>query len=131
MEITVDEARAYFAHSTQLKASLLSSPDDLPETGVVYYATGGVCICFHDAHWPGVVMAHCAVLPEAWGSTVPAGKDILRQFTEDHSPQAIIGWIAETNRAALAFARRLGFEEYGRLELPSGAVIKQRLKTWA
>ena len=110
---------------------MISSPDDLPGEGVVYYATGGVCGCFHDAHWPGVVMAHYGVLPEAWGSTVPAARAILRQFSEDYQPQAIIGWTDERNRAALAFARRLGFEEYGRLELPSGTVVKQRWQAWA
>jgi RimJ/RimL family protein N-acetyltransferase len=130
MKISVDEARAYFDHPTQRRASLIT-PDKLPQTGVIYDATGGVCGCFHDAHWPGVVMAHYGVLPEAWGSTVPAGRDILQQFAADYEPQAIIGWTAERNRAALAFARRLGFREYGRLELPSGTVIKQEWKAWA
>lgn len=130
MKISVDEARAYFDHETQRRASMIT-PEKLPEHGVVYYATGGVCGCFHDAHWPGVVMAHYGVLPKAWGHTVPAGRAILRQFSADYDPQAIIGWTDESNRAALAYARRLGFEEYGRLELESGTVIKQRWKSWA
>lgn len=130
MRITVDEARVYFAHPSQQKASLIT-PDALPERGVIYYATGGVCGCFHDAHWPGVVMAHYGVLPEAWGSTVAAGKAILRQFAADYEPQAIIGWTDESNRAALAYARRLGFEEYGRLVLPDTTIIEQRWTQWA
>lgn len=130
MKITVDEARAYFAHPSQQKASMIT-PDQLPETGVIYYAKDGVCVCFHDAHWPRVVMAHYAVKPEVWGKAIGPARAILAAFRADHQPEAIIGWTAETNRAAVAFARRLGFEEYGRLELPSGTVIKQRWTEWA
>ena len=124
MRITVDEAREYFRHPTQQKASLIT-PDALPETGVLYYALDGVCVCFHDAHWPGVVMVHHAVKPSAWGHTVEPAKAILRQFWKEHEPEAIIGWTDQKNRMALNFARRVGFVEYGRLVLPSGTVIQQ------
>lgn len=130
MKITVDEAREYFAHASQQKASLIT-PDQLPENGVLYYALEGVCAVFHDAHWPGVAMAHYAVKPEAWGRTVEPAKAILREFAVEYEPEAIIGWTSESNRAALAFARRLGFREYGRLNLPSGTVIQQELRAWA
>lgn len=125
MRISVEEAKPYFDHPTQRRASIIT-PETLPVTGVVYYAIGGVCGCFHDAHWPGIIMAHYGVKPEAWGETVPAGKEILWMFADDYQPKAIIGWTDADNRAALSYARRLGFKEYGRLELPDSTVIKQR-----
>jgi len=129
LRISVDEAREYFRHPSQQKASIIT-PDALPESGVIYYAHEGVCGCFHDAHWPGLVMAHYAVNPEVWGRTVEPARAILAQFWDDYRPEAILGWTAESNRKALSFARRIGFREYGRLDLPSGAVIKQEWRKW-
>lgn len=88
-------------------------------------ATGGVCGAFHDAHWPGVVMAHYAVKPEVWGRAIKPARAILAEFQEQYQPAKIMGWTDENNRAALAFARRIGFREFGRLSLPDGAVIMQ------
>jgi hypothetical protein len=130
LKIDVETAREYFAHPTQQKGSMVT-PERLPEAGVIYAAKGGVCVCFHDAHWPGVAMVHHAVKPEVWGKADAPALEILHWFCGLYKPETIIGWTKESNRAALAFARRLGFEEYGRLELPSGAVIKQRWKSWA
>lgn len=129
MRITVDEARDYFSHPSQQKGSKIT-PDALPDEGVIYMAAGGVCGAFHDAHWPGVVMAHYGVKPEVWGRTTGPAREILAAFAAEYQPQAIIGWTDDSNRAALAFARRLGFREYGRLHLPSGTVVMQEWKQW-
>lgn len=125
MKITVDEARAFFAHGSQQKASSIT-PDDLPADGVEYWACDGVCGLFHLSHWPGVWMAHYGVKPEAWGRTKEPALRVLSAFWAAKQPELIIGWTAETNRAAIAFARRLGFTQYGRMDLPSGSVVCQQ-----
>lgn len=130
MKITVDEAREYFAHVSQQKASMIT-PDKLPENGVVYYAQGGVCLMFNDAHWPGVAMVHCAVNQDAHGAAVEPARAIIAEFIDDYQPQAIIAWLDEKNRAAIAYSRRVGFQDCGRFELPSGGVIQQEFQAWA
>lgn len=129
MRVTVDEAREYFQHASQQKAALIT-PDALPEQNVLYYAKDGVCVCFHDAHWRGVIMAHYGVKPEVWGRTVEPAKAILRAFWDEYKPDAIIGWTDAANKLAISFAQRVGFIEYGRLKLPSGTVIMQEWKPW-
>lgn len=86
---------------------------------------------FHRAHWPDVYMAHYGVKPEAWGSLEVPALRILSAFWDEFKPEAIVGWTDECNRAALAFARRLGFREYGKHKLPSGTVIMQEWRKWA
>jgi hypothetical protein len=131
VRITVHEARGYFAHVSQQAKSDIS-PDDLPEDGVQYWADSGVCVALHQAHWPRVWMAHVAVNPAAWGHTKEPALRILDAFWKAEAPELIVGWTSESNRAALAFARRLGFVEYGRMDLPSGGVICQKWRPlWA
>lgn len=125
MKITADEAREYYRHPSQQKWSRLT-PEELPD--FLYYGHGGVCVGFHDAHWLGCVMAHLAVKPTAWGRADKPAAEILLAFWEEYHPAAILGWMDKTNRAGLAFTRRIGFREYGRLVLPSGTVIKQEWK---
>lgn len=123
MKITVDEARDYFQHVSQQKGNGVT-PDELPDhDGLVYYAHGGVCVLFHIAHWPGVWMAHVAVKPEAWGRTVIPGRKILNKFWNDESPTLILGWTDQNNRAALSFARRVGFTEIGTMQ--TGVVMQE------
>lgn len=114
MRITVNEARWYLEHPSQQKWSM-AAPDELPESGVEYYARDGVCGMFHPGMWPSVWMAHVAVSPLAWGKTVSPAKALLREFARDHGPELVIAWMDETNRAVLAFARRIGFTQYGRM----------------
>lgn len=122
MKITRDEAKAFFAHPTQLRASMLESPDDLPE-GVEYWADGPICGAFHLSFWPGVWMVHYGVKPEGWGKLVEPSRRVLRAFWAHHRPQRIIGWTDARNRAALALTRRVGFREDGRMQLDGHELV--------
>ena len=121
MKIRAAEARAYFWHPAQRIGT--ATVDDLHDDGFAYYATGGVCLAFHDAGYPGVVMAHVGALPGAWGRAVEPARTILRAMAEEYRPELVIGLIRERNRAALAFARRCGFEQDGRLRLPEPVIV--------
>lgn len=125
MRISVDEARPYLSHLSQLRGSKLSRPEDLPLAGVEYWAVGPVLGMFHLAPWPGVWMGHFAVLPDSWGRTVVPAKAVLREFWEYANPARIVGWTEKSNRAALAFTRRLGFTVDGEMPLPTGNIIMQ------
>ena len=128
MRIGVEEARQYWAHASQQKGSMLS-PEDLPCTpDFQYWAHDGVCGVFHLAPWPGVWMGHYGIKPEMWGKAVGPARRVIEDFRNANSPDLIVGWTHEGNRAALSFARRLGFVETGRMNLPTGAVIMQELK---
>lgn len=122
MKITVHEARAFFAHPSQLIQGL-TSPDDLPEDGLTYYANGPICGAFHPMPWPGVWMAHYGVKPEGWGRLIQPAREILTRFAADHDAYRVVGWTLASNRAACAFARRLGFTEDGRMPSPDGEII--------
>ena len=113
MRITVDEARAYFAHPSQ--QVLGASPETIPEQGVEYWADGPVCIALHGTAHPDVWMAHLAVMPDARGRLVEPAKRILTAFWVEHQPRRIVAWIEEHRRAAIAFAHRLGAVEHGRI----------------
>lgn len=123
-QLTAAEAGEYFSHPSQQKWAGIK-PEDLKDDGFLYWADGPVCGVFHDMPWPGLVMAHYGVKPEGWGQCVPHARAILKHVWADLSPVRIVGWTPESNRAALAFAKRLGFEIDGRMDLPSGAVIMQ------
>lgn len=123
MQITVDEARAFFAHPSQHVFGI--TPDRLPEEGVEYWASGPVCGVFHLAPYPDVWMGHYAVKPEGWGKATEPAKAILRAFSEAKQAHRIIGWTPSSNRAALAFAKRLGFVVDGVMPLPEGEIIMQ------
>jgi len=84
------------------------APDSLPDDGFEYWADGGVCVVFHNAMWPGVWGAHIAVKPEAWGYAVEPCRRILAAFWAEKSPGRIVAWVADGNRAALAFLGRVG-----------------------
>lgn len=116
MRITLEDARQYFQHHTQQKWAGIA-PDDLPGEPFQYWANGGVCGVFHPDHWPGVWMAHYGVKPEAWGRATEPAKAILNAFWEAEKPRLIIGWTDEANRAALAFAKRIGFTVTGRMSV--------------
>lgn len=120
MRITPDEASAYFAHPSQ-HGNLPF--DDLPGEPFEYWATGGVCGVFHPTFWPGVWMAHYGVKPEVWGRTQEPAKAILAAFHAAREPLLVIGWTDAKNRAALAFCKRLGFQEMGTMPVGDGVVM--------
>ncbi len=68
-------------------------------------------------------MVHIAVKPQHWGGLVADAKAELAAFWADRTPSRIIGWTPAKFRAALAFSRRVGFVEDGRMNLPDGEVI--------
>ena len=126
-QLSAAAARPFFDHPTQRRGAAVD-PADLHDNGIFYRALGGVCGAFHLAPWPGVWMAHYGVQPSSWGRAVEPARLILRAFWAEQQPDRIIGWTKESNRAALAFARRVGFTVDGRLDLPSGTVIMQGWK---
>lgn len=100
-------------------------PADLHDNGLEYYVLGDMCGIAHQSHWPGVWMVHYGVKPGAWGSAVETGRALLERFWDERKPDLIIGWTKESNRAAVSFARRLGFVVDGKMILPSGTVLMQ------
>lgn len=124
MRITAAEARPYFDHRSQRVGAMID-PADLHDNGLEYWALDGICGVFHQAHWPDVWMVHYGAKPEAWGRLVEPSRTVLRAFWDEKQPDLLIGWTKESNRQALAFARRVGFRENGRMNLPEGAVVMQ------
>lgn len=122
MRITVDEAKPFFAHVTQLRGAKLNSPDDLPEAGFVYWADGPICGAFHQAPWESVWFAHYGAKPEAWGGLRSPALRVLTGFCGDVGASCILGWTDIENRAAIAFAKRLGFRETGTID--AGRVLQ-------
>lgn len=120
-QISVDEAREFFAHPSQCKGF---TPDQLPAAGVDYWADGPVCAIFRDFAWPFVLDVHCGVKPEAWGRTVPHCRAILRAAWNHYTPDLIVAQSLESNRAVLAMNRRLGFRVIGTMPTPDPVVIQ-------
>lgn len=104
MIISVDEARAYYAHPSQ---HVGVTPEELPDW-MEYWAEEGVCIVFHPMPAPDVWMAHLGVKPEAWGNTLEPTKRILQAFWGEKQPKRIVAWIDDHRRAAIALARKAG-----------------------
>jgi hypothetical protein len=121
LKITAEQARPYFWHKSQLIGD--GKVDDLHDDGFAYFATGGVCGMFHDLPWPGVIAGHFGVLREAWGAAVEPAREILHSVWVTYRPTRIVGWMIETNRAGLAFVRRLGFVVDGRMPLPEPVIM--------
>ena len=126
MRISVDQAREYFAHPSQQLFGI--TPDTLPDDPFEYWASGPVCAIAHLAPHPGIWMAHIAVKPDGWGSAVPYAQWLLDEFWEEKKPERIIGWTPSRLRAAIAFARRVGFVEDGRMPMLNGELI---MSGWA
>lgn len=125
MRITVDEARAYFAHPSQ---QVGVTPDDLPEDGVEYWADGPVCLIFHGTAAVDVWMVHLAVKPEGYGQLIEPTRRILAAFWAEKKPKHIVAWIEDHRAAAIAFARKVGLTEDGRFP---GTVMLGWGGTWA
>lgn len=91
---------------------------------MVYWADGPVCGAFRDFCWPRVLDAHVGVKPEGWGRTVPHARSILTAVWDFYRPDLIVALTDETNRATLAFNRRLGFEVFGTMPLAACLPIR-------
>lgn len=113
MKITVEDARQYFAHPSQ--QVLGATPETIPEDGCEYWAHGPVCLVFHATAAPDVWMVHLAVKPEAWGQLTASTERLLCAFWTEKQPLRIVAWIGEQRRAAISFARRVGFTVDGHL----------------
>lgn len=107
MRVSPEDAAPYFWDRRYAPAG------DLPR-GWAYYAAEGVCLAFHDVPWPRTVAVHVGVLREAWGRAVAPAKALISEMRDEYRPYRIIAWLHENNRAAIAFARRVGFAEDGR-----------------
>lgn len=116
MKVTTDEARAFFEHPSQRIMGM--RPDMLPEEGMEYRAVGPVLWVFHGLPWPGLWMGHIAVKPEAWGHVADLSMPILRNFWNEKGAARICAWLPQSNRAAHACARRIGFVVDGVIPLP-------------
>ncbi|MBY6005374.1 GNAT family N-acetyltransferase [Salipiger bermudensis] len=127
-QLTAIEAAPFFEHKSQRLFDL--DPYALPEEGFEYWADQHVCGVFHKMPWPGVWGGHYGVKPEGWGRSTEPAKRILRAFWDAHECERIIGWTPESNRAAIAFARRLGFVKDGTMPLGSGNLIMQGWTPW-
>jgi hypothetical protein len=120
-QITAHEARPFFDHPSQRRGGMLD-PEALHDNGLVYFANGFVCLAFHTAFWPGVHMVHIGVQPEGWGRIEGVTLGLLRQFCSASGAVRLVAWISATNRAVIAFARRIGFVSEGAMTLPDGRV---------
>jgi RimJ/RimL family protein N-acetyltransferase len=57
---------------------------------------------------------HTCFLPHAWGSRACVAGRLLSQWVWEHIPcRRIIGNVPACNRLALAYMKRIGFEEFG------------------
>ena len=117
------EARWFFEDESQQTHGL--DPQDLDDD-LIYFASGPVCGVFHPLPWDHLWMAHYGVRIEGWGHLLQPAREVLHAFEDACAPVGIIGWTEETNRAALAFAKRLGFVVEGVMDLPTGRVVMQR-----
>lgn len=124
IRVSAAEARPFFDHPTQRRGGMID-PADLHDNGLEYWVLGDVCGLVHQAHWPGVWMVHYGVKPSAWGEAAEIGRAMLEAFWAERQPERIIGWTKESNRLAVALARRAGFVIDGKMNLPSGTVLMQ------
>jgi RimJ/RimL family protein N-acetyltransferase len=122
--VTVEEARPFWADPSQHVMG--AHPDMLPGgDGFHYWASGPVCGVFHPHLWPGVWMVHIGCKPSGWGIAADYARAGLLGFWADQSPQAVVAWVQDANRAVLALMRRVGFQPDGVLRLPPGDVNMQ------
>lgn len=124
MIITVDEARAYWAHPSQHDHGQTEAA--LPEH-FEYRAQDGVCLAFHEVLVPGYFAVHIAAKPDAWGKTTGPSRVILNAFWRDRNPVRVVAWIEDHKRHAAALARRLGFTTDGHMP---GVTIYGWTMTW-
>jgi hypothetical protein len=120
-QISAAEARQYFWHPAQLVGD--GSVADMRDDGFVYFEQDGVCGAFHDVPWPRIIAAHVGALRSAWGRALAPALAILRYVWGLYQPARIVIWVQQKNRAAVAFAKRLGFVADGLVPLPEPVVM--------
>ena len=100
-----------------------SHPDILPDEGFEYWADGPVCGVFHRMPWPGVWMGHYGMKRDGLGRYADPARRILVAFSAAAGADLITGWTDKNNRAALAFAKRIGFRIDGEMNTPTQTVV--------
>jgi hypothetical protein len=113
MRISVADARPYFEHPSQQVEG--AAPDTIPENGCEYWADGPVCLIVHQTAANGIWMVHLAVKPKAWGFLTAPAERLLCEIWTEKKPLRIVAWINKDRRAAISFARRVGFQVDGHL----------------
>lgn len=88
-----------------------------------YWREGPVCLAFNLAPFLDVWQCHLGVQRSHWGKLDAPTKSILVDFWSHHQPARIMGWVSSHNRAALAFAKRVGFVEDGEAPLLGESII--------
>ena len=123
MRISAAEAQKYFEHPSQQLGGL--DPKDLPDAGFHYFASDLICGVFHLVSDPGIFMSHYGAIPEGWGSLASPAVSILYEAWSELDAQRFIGWTEMNNKAALAFAKRLGFVIDGGMPLKDKVMVMQ------
>lgn len=109
--ITSAQASEYFADKSQQIGGV--DPDNLPDAPFEYWADGPLLGIFYPGPLAGVWMVHLAAKPSGYGKLVTHAHNILRDFGAEKGYPSIMGWTPKRLRAAVAFAKRVGFEMIG------------------
>lgn len=123
MKINAKQAQEYFKDPSQRLGGL--DPKDFHDDGLIFYADGPVCGVAHYGFERGVWMMHYGVKPEGRGRYDKHMLSILNEFWDAVDAKLIIGWTPESNRKALAIAKRLGFTITGYLDLEDRIVMQE------
>ena len=115
-KITVDEAREFFAHPSQVRAAGIT-PDKLRKDGMEYWADGPVCFCTHPSHFFGLLAIHIAVKPEGWGRIDRHVLSLCRHIWAEREPDALVALFDKENRAVAALLRRIKARRVGEVGL--------------
>ena len=123
MRIDAERAKEYFKDPSQRIGGL--DPDAFHDDGLLFYASGPVCVIAHYGFEPDVFMVHYGVKPEGLGKYDTHMESLLVELWEDQKAALIIGWTPESNRKALAIAKRVGFKVTGYLDLKDRIVMQE------
>ena len=128
--ITSAQAAEYFADKSQQIMGV--DPENLPDEPFEYWADGPLLGIFHPGPQVGVWMLHFAAKPSGYGKLVPHAHNILRDFGAKRGYPTVMGWTPKRLRAAVALAKRVGFETVGEFTANGEAfVITVWSQRWA